>query len=139
ALFYANKAGWTATGEIVSPWRLTIVVPDLDTLVNSDLVHNLCPAPSAELAHADWIRPGRCTWQWWSSGGPKLAEQHQFVDWTRQLGFEYYLIDEGWKGWKADGKDPWASLKEVVDYATSQQVRVLIWVHSKEVVKPDDR
>ncbi len=140
AYFHADPKGWTATGEILSPWRTTIVSSDLNGLVNSDIVHNLCPPPSPEMAGADWIRPGRSSWQWWNSGGPKLEEQHQWVDWTKQLGFEYYLVDEGWFGWKPkDGKTSWDEIKEIVDYARTQGVKVVIWVNSKEVFKPEDR
>ncbi len=140
AFFHADSQGWYAGGEILSPWRVTLVASDLNGLVNSDIVHNLCPPPSPELAHADWIQPGRSSWQWWNSGGPKLQEQHQWVDWTKQLGFEYYLIDEGWAGWKStDGKTAWDEIREITDYARSQGVKIIIWVNSREVFKPEDR
>jgi alpha-glucosidase len=140
AYFYANQQGWPTHGEILSPWRVTIVSADLNGLVNSDIVHNLCPPPPPELATADWIVPGRCTWQWWSSDGPKLEEQHQYVDWTRQLGFEYYLIDEGWEDWKpSGGKTKWDAIKETVDYARTQNVKIVIWLNTNEVFKPEDR
>ena len=67
------------------------------------------------------------------SAAPIYAEQHQWVDWTKQLGFEYYLVDEGWKSWKADGKDNWACLREVCDYAKTQGVKIWLWVNSNEV------
>ena len=139
AHFHANTAGWEVTGEITTPWRVTIVADNLNDLVNNDIVHNLCPPAPAELANASWIKPGRSLWQWWNSGGPKYNEQKQWVDWAKQLGFEYYLIDEGWDGWKVEGKDKWACLKEAVDYAKSQGVEVIAWVHSKQVFKPEDR
>ncbi len=139
ALFHADKEGWNATGDIISPWRVTMVSPDLNGLVNSDIHHNLCPPASKELALADWIQPGRTVWQWWSSGAPKYSEQRKWVDWAKQLGFEYYLIDEGWRNWKDGDKDQWKCLKGVVDYANTQNVKVVIWVHSKEVFDPSDR
>lgn len=125
--------GWTTGDAVVQPWRVTLLARDLNALVNSDLIRNLCPAAPAELAKAKWIQPGRSSWQWWSSGGPVYSEQHQWVDWTKELGFEYYLVDEGWRGWKAGDKDNWACLKEVCDYAKTQDVKIWIWVNSNEV------
>ena len=129
----SDRNGWTTDAAVVQPWRVTLLARDLNALVNSDLVRNLCPAAPTELAKAKWIQPGRSSWQWWSSGGPIYSEQHQWVDWTKQLGFEYYLIDEGWGGWRADGKDKWACLKEVCDYAKTQGVKIWLWVNSNEV------
>jgi alpha-glucosidase len=125
--------GWTTDDAVIQPWRVTLLAPDLNALVNSDLVRNLCPAASPELAKAKWIQPGRSSWQWWSSGDPRYEDQHQWVDWTKQLGFEYYLVDEGWRNWKADGKDNWACLRDVCDYAKTQGVKIWIWVNSNEV------
>ena len=55
------------------------------------------------------------------------------MDWTKQLGFEYYLVDEGWRSWKDNGKDNWACLQEVCDYAKTQGVKIWLWVNSNEV------
>jgi len=125
--------GWTTDNAVVQPWRVTLLARDLNALVNSDLVRNLCPPAPGELAKAAWIRPGRSSWQWWSVETPIYSEQHQWVDWTKALGFEYYLVDEGWKKWKVDGKDNWACLREVCDYAKSKGVKIWCWVDSKEV------
>jgi alpha-glucosidase len=135
AYFHApsDRSGWTTDDAVVQPWRVTLLARDLNALVNSDLVRNLCPAASPELAKAKWIQPGRSSWQWWSSGDPRFEDQHQWVDWTKDLGFEYYLVDEGWRNWKADGKDNWACLREVCDYAKSRGVKIWIWVNSNEV------
>ena len=133
ATFDKNAQGWDANGEIVSPWRVTLLADDLTALVNSDILRNLCPPPAPELANAAWIKPGRGNWHWMVTGRPQFAVQKQWVDWTKQLGFEYYLIDDGWVDWRAEGKDQWALMKEIVDYARPQNVQIWAWVHSKEV------
>ncbi|HWC59265.1 MAG TPA: glycoside hydrolase family 97 catalytic domain-containing protein [Verrucomicrobiae bacterium] len=129
----ADTGGWTTGDAVIQPWRVTLLARDLNALVNSDLIRNLCPAAPPELAKAKWIQPGRCSWQWWSSGAPVYSEQHQWVDWTKELGFEYYLVDEGWKGWRANGKDNWDCLREVCDYAKTRGVKVWLWAHSNEL------
>ncbi len=133
---YADKDGWKTDEAVVQPWRVTLIARNLTDLVNSTLVQNLNPPPTdPELATASWIKPGRSSWQWLSSGDPVYEEQRQWVDWTKQLGFEYYLIDEGWARWK----DPWAGLSEVVPYATKQNVKIWVWVHSNEVTDREAR
>ena len=133
ASFPACKKGWTVDGPIVTPWRTAVITDGLTALVNSDLLTNLCPPPPPELAHAAWIRPGRALWQWWSIGEPMLNDQRQWIDAAKKLGFEYYLIDDGWRVWSAPGKDQWQCLKDVIDYGKSQGVACLVWVNSKEM------
>jgi len=139
AFFHADKAGWKLDGRIVTPWRVTLVAKDLNTLANSDIVKNLCPPPSGKLAGAPFVKPGRAVWHWWSSGDPVLSEQRWWYDSTKALGFEYYLIDDGWKKWHDGNKDEWACLREVVAYGKSVGVETAIWVHSKEVKTAEAR
>ncbi len=130
-----DPEGWTTDTEVIQPWRVTIVARDLTALVNTTLVQNLNPPADPALEAADWIRPGRSTWQWMAIGAPKFNDQHQWVDWTKELGYEYYLVDDGWKDWP----DNWVSLKSVCDYARAQGVKVWLWVHSNEVKDPAAR
>ncbi len=132
---YADPEGWTTDDAVVQPWRVTIIARDLTQLVNSTLVQNLNPPPDPQLVNADWIVPGRSAWQWMAIGDPQFEDQKQWVDWTHQLGFEYYLVDEGWKRWP----DPWASLAFVAAYAKTKNVKVWLWVHSNEVKEPEAR
>ena len=133
AIFPSSRRGWRHQGSIITPWRVAIITEGLNDLVNSDIVTNLCPPPSEELANADWIKPGRSLWEWWAIGAPLLDDQKEWVDAAKKLGFEYYLIDEGWRNWRAPGKDQWQCIKEVIDYANSQGVGPLVWVNSSEM------
>jgi alpha-glucosidase len=133
AVFPASSKGWRHQGSIVTPWRVAIIADGLNALVNSDIVTNLCPPPSDELANADWIKPGRSLWQWWAIGAPRLNDQKDWIDAAKKLGFEYYLIDDGWRRWQSDGKDQWQCLKEAIDYGKSQGVASLVWVNSSEM------
>ena len=140
AAFHDDPNGWEHEGEIVSPWRVTLVAPDLNALVNSDLIRNLCPAPAPELANASWIRPGRSIWHWLSCYcGPKLDQQKWWIDRTREMGYEYYLIDDGWRDWNGGGDNAWKAMEEMVAYAKSQNVDIWAWVHAKYVFKPEER
>ncbi|HYG23898.1 MAG TPA: glycoside hydrolase family 97 catalytic domain-containing protein [Verrucomicrobiae bacterium] len=139
AVLHDDPNGWDHTGEIVSPWRVTLLARDLNALVNSDLIRNLCPPPAPELAHAEWIKPGRSIWHWLTGGGPKLAEQKTWINGTRDMGYEYYLVDDGWRDWNGGGDNAWKALQELTVYAKSQNVGIWAWVHSKYVFKPEER
>lgn len=132
---YADPAGWITDDAVTQPWRVTIIARNLTDLVNTTLVENLNPPPDPQLARADWIKPGRSSWQWLASGDPIEEEQKQWVDWTSQLGFEYYLIDDGWSKWK----DSWAAIASASAYGKTRNVKIWIWVHSDEVRDPRAR
>ncbi len=121
----------TYNGEKVTPWRTTIVARNLDELVNSDLIMNVCPAP-ARGADFSWVKPGRCLWQWWSTGAPEYEDQKDWYNAAAKLKWEYYLIDDGWRYWEKAGKDQWTLLKEVIEYGKSVGVKTIVWVDSKE-------
>jgi alpha-glucosidase len=132
---YADPEGWTTDDAVIQPWRVTIIARDLTDLVNSTLVQNLNPPAEPQLVKADWIVPGRSAWQWMAIGDPQFEDQKEWVDWTNQLGFEYYLVDEGWNRWK----DAWTSLASVASYAKTRNVKVWLWVHSNELKDSEAR
>jgi len=130
---YDSKAVLTGMykNKQVTPWRSVAVAKNLTGLVNSDLLTNLCPPPAKDMDFS-WVKPGRCLWQWWSIGAPLYNDQQKWYDAAAKLKWEYYLIDDGWRRWKKEGKDQWGLLKEVIDYGKSVGVKTIVWVDSKE-------
>ncbi|MGB7157724.1 MAG: glycoside hydrolase family 97 N-terminal domain-containing protein, partial [Tepidisphaeraceae bacterium] len=55
-------------GTITTPWRVVMLAPDLNGLVNSDLITNLNPPPDKKLfpegALTAWVLPGRAVWRY---------------------------------------------------------------------------
>ena len=142
AVFYTNDAnGFEQKGADTTPWRVMLVAKDLHTLATSDIVRRLCPAPSAEVSAkaAKFVRHGRAIWQWLPDGAPKYEEQKKWFDRTKALGFEYYLIDDGWRDWRDGDLDQWACLKKWIDYGKSIGVESFMWVNSKEMQTREDR
>ena len=136
--YYADLNGFTKESVATTPWRVMLVAKDLQTLATSDIVRRLCPEPPAERAKAVKERfapAGRCVWHWLPMGDPIFAEQKDWYDKTAALGFEYYLIDEGWRKW-GDDMTRWDRLKECIDYGKSVGVKSFIWVDSKEMRTP---
>jgi alpha-glucosidase len=123
------------TGDQETPWRLAVLAKDLTGLVNTDAVTNLCPPPPKELANADWIKPGRSVWSWWSSDTVGPQRQKEYADMAAQLGFEYNLIDWRWDKWK----NPWKTIADIVAYSKKKGVNVWIWRHCKTLRDPKAR
>ena len=138
AVYHAEKEPFEQSGADTTPWRVTIKAKNLNELYNCDLVRRLCPEPTNEKSKA-FHNPGRCIWQWLPAGDPVYAEQKDWYDKTAALGFEYYLIDDGWKNWRDGEKDQWACLKSAIDYGRSVGVKTAIWVDSKEMPTAEKR
>ncbi len=141
AYFHADRKGFDQSGADVTPWRVMVKAKDLQTLFSCDIVRRLCPEAPADRAKAvrdRFAKPGRCIWQWLADGAPKLSEQRDWYDRTRALGYEYYLIDAGWRKWGND-ETRWTKLKECIDYGKSIGVETFIWVHSKELMDAKSR
>ncbi len=130
---FQDDSAWELNGPIKSPWRVIMIAADLNGLVNSDIIPNLNEPPAPALANADWIRPGRGFWHWWSGtmgnwDSVAYDRQFQWVDYAAEFGFECYLVDAGWEHtWHQPGKDKWALLKELTMYAAERGVGIIVW------------
>ncbi|MBE0534713.1 MAG: glycoside hydrolase family 97 catalytic domain-containing protein [Phycisphaerae bacterium] len=133
AAAFRDDVSWTLDGTITTPWRVIMVSGDLNGLVNCDIVHNVCEPPAPELVNAEWIKPARALWHWWSGqignfDTVAFDRQMWWVDQAAKLGFENYLVDAGWEHtWSKPGKDKWALMKELVDYARAKGVDITVW------------
>jgi alpha-glucosidase len=133
--FKAKLSGKTTkTGKIETPWRI-IMVGNLNTLVNSDIITNVSEPPDKELFKdaSSWIKPGICVWSWLTDFNIKskykvnLEDMKLFSKWAGELGIPYNLVDAGWGHWKDGDKDCWAVMKDLVDYSAKQNVKILLW------------
>ena len=112
-------------------------MPDLNTLVNSDVIASLCDAPDPQLfpqgGREEWIRSGRAlvTWCVFGNDGAQWHLQKWFVDQCAALHCEFLLLDGGWRseqwGFLAGGADPWVRLKELCDYGATKGVGIVVW------------
>ena len=137
AAFEDDPGGFDVEGEIVSPWRVTVSVPDLQSLVNTDVIHNLCEPPDPRLfpdgMKTAWIEPGRAliTWCVFGNDGAQWHLQKWFVDQCAALDCEHLLVDAGWRterwGWLAGGGDVWARLRELCEYGARKGVGIVVW------------
>jgi alpha-glucosidase len=131
--FTEGSKGFEIDGALTTPWRVTMLCRDLDCLVNNTLTENLNPPPDANLFRdTSYIHEGRFVWRYMSRETGTPSEEAEFVDFAAALGYEYTLIDDGWKTWKT----PWPSMKELVRYSRSKNVGVFAWKDSNEISDP---
>jgi alpha-glucosidase len=116
-------------GPINSPWRVVLVGPDLNTLVNSDILTNLNPAPDKALfpegQATDWIKPGRAVWCYLDGGRDNSPEgAKEFAQLGSVLDFQYNVIEGYWGRWSDD------ELRDVVNYSKARGMGVWVWMTS---------
>lgn len=125
----ANTKARTVTGEFATGWRLISIASTLDELVNNYNVYHVNEAADEELyADTSWIQPGRSAWSWLTDYGATLdtpAAMYEFTLNAARLGFEYNVIDEGYRrsGWG----DSNAALADLGLFGESVGVKQLLW------------
>lgn len=123
-------------GKRTFPWRVFAVAQEDKDLMNNQLVYLL--APECQIEDPSWIKPGWVTFDWWArrglynvdfKAGINTATAKYMIDFAADFGIRYFLFDDGWT-YKEDLTKTVAGLdmKEVVDYATSKGVDVMLWV-----------
>jgi len=124
-------------GTITTPWRVIMAGPDLNTLVNCDIVSSLCPPPDRALfpdgSNAGWVRPGRAVWKYLDGGDNTLDGMKEFSRLAGQLGFEYNVVEGFWQKWAED------QMRELVEYSQQHNVKVWFWKHSRDLRTPEAR
>jgi alpha-glucosidase len=124
-------------GTITTPWRVALVGRDLNTLVSSAILPNLCPPPDAKLfpdgLKTVWIKPGRAVWRYVDGGPSGVEGMKEFSRLAGQLGIQHQVIEGFWSRWSMEER------KDVVDYSKQQGVGLWFWKHSNQLRTPEAR
>src|SRR6185295_13278652 len=112
--------------------------PDLNTLVNSDIVSNLSPPPDKTIfpqgMKTDWVKPGRAVWRYLDGGENTFDGIKEFSRLAGELGFEYNVVEGLWHRWTED------QMRQLASYSKERQVGLWFWEHSRNLrtdVAPD--
>lgn len=107
-----------------SPWRSIIIGTELNTIFTSQMVSNLNP-PSV-IKDRSWIKAGRSSWSWWYEKKPRsYKRQTKYADLSKEMTWEYILVDDGWIEMKDGGK-----MEDIVKYSQKAGVDVWLWYAS---------
>ena len=116
-------------GGITTPWRVIMIGPDLNTLVNCDIINNLSPPPDNTIfpqgLNTGWVKPGRAVWRYLDGGENTYEGIKEFSRLAGQLGFEYNVVEGIWQRFSE------TQIRELVDYSNQQNVKLWFWKHSR--------
>jgi alpha-glucosidase len=126
----------SVTGMITTPWRVVLAARDLNMLVNSDILPDLCPPADPKLfpqgMNTPWVEPGLAVWKYVDGGGDNSFENmKKFSQMGGQIGAKYHILEGFAYGW------PDERIREFVEYSKQQGVRVLFWRHSNQLRTPE--
>ena len=125
------------TGEITTPWRVVTIGRDLNTLVTSTILPNLCPPPDPSLfpdgIRTSWVKPGRAVWRYVDGGPTGVEGMKEFSRMAGDLGFEHHVIEGIWRKWTIEER------RDVVEYSRQRGVGVWFWQHTNQLRTPDAR
>ncbi len=118
------------------PWRIIAVAENEKELVANNMVYLL--ASPCILNDISWIRPGVVMFDWWGKhniygvnfkAGINTETAKYFIDFCAENGFRYFLFDDGWCINQNLLKPvPGLDLDEVIAYAGSRNVDIMLWV-----------
>jgi hypothetical protein len=119
-----GKAQPESTLPWTMPWRVIVVGDRAGDVIESSLVTDV--APPSRIGGAEWVKPGRAAWSWWSmSDSPKHAEQlNTFTDLAAEMGWEYALVDANWNLMES------GTIADVIAHAKEKKVGLLFWYNS---------
>jgi alpha-glucosidase len=114
----------TLTLPFRTPWRVVITGDNPGTILESNMVFDLS-SPNV-LGDVSWVKSGISGWSWWAiSDSPRDYNRlKEFVDFTAEMGWEYFLVDANWNEMKG------GTLKQLTEYANSIGVDILAWYNS---------
>lgn len=118
------------------PWKVFAIGEKDTDLLNNQLVYLL--APKCKIEDPSWIKPGWVTLDWWArrglynvdfKAGINNETAKYMIDFASEFGVRYFLFDDGWT-YKEDltRTIDGVNMPEVVQYAKSKNVDVLLWV-----------
>jgi alpha-glucosidase len=124
-------------GPITTPWRVIMSGPDLNTLVNCDIIDNLSPLPDKTIfpqgLETPWVKPGRAVWRYLDGGENTFEGIKDFSRLAGQLGFEYNVVEGIWQRWTE------AQMRELVEYSNQQNVKLWFWKHRRNLGTAQER
>ena len=136
-------------GATAFPWRVMVISKNDTELLCNDMVYKL--ATPAQFTDFSWIKPGKVAWDWWNDwniynvdfrAGINNETYKYYIDFASRFGIEYVILDEGWAvPGKADLFQviPEIDLEELVSYAKSKNVDLILWAGYRAFEKDMDR
>ena len=123
-------------GQRTFPWRCVMVTDNDAALTDCDMVYRLATPPTGDFS---WVKPGKAAWDWWFDWNIQgvdfkgEAASNPFykymIDFASDNKIEFIEVSVGWSlnDWIIE-PSPTLDIKEMMNYAHSKKVGVLLWV-----------
>lgn len=130
------------------PWRYMLITQDDRKLAENRMPMRLAPKSRID---GSWIKRGQTTWDWLNGtpfgpgidfvSGINLVTYKYYTDFAAKNGVSYILLDEGWA---LDTENPYVTnpelqLPELISYAGSKGIGVILWLPWLTVEKNMDK
>ena len=130
------------------PWRIVLVTENDGQLLNCDMGQLL--APECRLKDISWIKPGKVAWDWWNNwnltgvpfrAGVNTDTYKYYIDFAKEYGLEYVIIDEGWSGKESLMEDlnQDIDVPTVIAYARQQGVHIILWASWRSLLNDTEK
>ncbi len=118
------------------PWKVIAFAEKEADLLTNQMVYLL--GDECKIEDTSWIKPGWVTFDWWSrraihgvdfKAGVNSETAKYMIDFAHEFGIRYFLFDDGWTlNDDLTEAIPELDIAEVVKYADSKNVDVMLWV-----------
>ena len=149
-----QKGSVQVAAHFVSPWR-TVIAGGLDTIVESTLITDLAD-PCTDGRDYSFVKPGACAWSWLDGDRPHGADYSawqadtavfkRFIDLAVDMGWQYYIMDEGWQPKNTGDRDRDGrylgvreNFPEWRDYAREKGIGLFAWCDHSDLNTPHKR
>jgi alpha-glucosidase len=109
---------------LTMPWRVMVIGSLKNIVENSrQTVDNL--NPPCEIDDVSWIQSGNASWSWLAYLTVKdYAQQKTFIDFSKEMGWPFCTVDEGWRN---------SNMDQLHTYAESQGIKLITWYAFNEI------
>ncbi len=118
------------------PWRTMVIAPSDKALLNQDLVYKLAKEPV--LKNWDWVKPGLCTWEYWSNIniegvdfklGQNTKTYEYYINFAASQKIPYMVLDWKWSEVHDLGiLNPEMDIPYLMNLAKQKNVKIVLWV-----------
>ncbi|MCF0175626.1 MAG: glycoside hydrolase family 97 protein [Bacteroidales bacterium] len=147
---FLETSDWIAktSGTRDFPWRYMLITQEDGRLAENRMPMRLAPEARIDFS---WVNRGQTTWDWLNGipygpgvdfvGGINLQTYKYFTDFAAKNGVKYILIDEGWALNTENPyvTNPQVNLPELISYADSKGIGVILWLPWLTVEKNMDK
>ena len=125
------------TAPFTSPWRYAVIGTPA-AIAENTLAETLSPPCTFDTS---WVKPGAASWTWLCLEPTDDFETYKrYIDLSAEMNWPYILLDAGWEPYGARGYGgntyyPWT--QELIDYANSKNVGILVWAYAWNLDTPE--